>query len=476
MTMLKLFLFALLYCVTFQTTWVAIFTSSHDILDGGYRHQADAYRFTQLLLDSGVPREHIWHMNPDTAANDPQNPIQTHLFTEPNCDAWDVIYNDDDDIDDCVGVDYTNTTVSNFKKMIGLRNMTTNFPLDIDLRENDTIIIYIVGHGDTGTIACNGEYIFYDDIVAGLDKLLFSHHYLHIYLFVDTCKAGSLFNHTSFSQYVDLHAHNLTVMHDINVLTAANATQMSFAINCNQQVLKKYPTTFCLTDEFSKHLMDFIQDATTSNTMLDLIEATQLNTFQSSVTLYGRWQENALNRTVKDVFETDDYLRSIDSEDPIYESCNAQNRRLRGNKRQPTTQETEQRRKRNQRIREYIKKHPNDVKKLTMDEYERLNNLEFLSKIFNDTEGIAYSRMYNEEKERIRKIKAWEKIVKKKYPMSYDENTPIEEWGCFRRMVTAFDKKFGHSRFGMSRFHYFASLCNTNKTIYKSFWKTIGKP
>ena len=215
--------------VAYANTWAIIFTPSDDVLNGAYRHQADAYRFTQLLLFSGLPKSHIIHMNPDTVRTSYDNPTSNYLFTEPNCTARDVTYNTD--------VNYNNeyVNVTSFKRLIGFRDLSTGLLTDFSINDNDTIIYYIVGHGNIGVIQCKQDYIFYDDIIEGLDKLLASHYYLHIFIIIDTCYAGSLFNATSFSDYVYLKRFNRTFDHDINVIAATDSSSSSYGWYCEER-------------------------------------------------------------------------------------------------------------------------------------------------------------------------------------------------------------------------------------------------
>ena len=54
-----------LFTVVTCSTWVCIFTSTEDMFNGAYHHQADTYRAVQLLLYSGFPKDHIFYMSPE---------------------------------------------------------------------------------------------------------------------------------------------------------------------------------------------------------------------------------------------------------------------------------------------------------------------------------------------------------------------------------------------------------------------------
>ena len=475
-----LFLSPLLLTVVTCSTWVCIFTSTEDMFNGAYRHQADTYRAVQLLIYSGFPKDHIFYMSPDNAAYSLDNPTLGYLFTEPGCDARDVTYN--------VTVNYSGSQVNktNFKRFIGFRNITNGNILDINISENDTIIYYIVGHGDTGTIYMKDSYIYYDDIIEGMEKLLFSHHYLHIYFFIDTCKAGSLFSHDSFSQFVYLQRFNQSFEHDINVISATNATHNSFGMYCGiHSILNTLVCDKCLTDVFSKRWMDFIQFGMGNETMREMFNEVKASVTESPVTAYGRWEEAAWNRTISDVFNIGEYNPFINILDPIYSSClngstsspiqdYTSSPPLFGSRRLKDTSLNRQiafdiNRKRQVALQTYINSHPEWKNMNVKRELTRLKNLELRSKAFTGSDKQQFIKLYNKEKKMIQDIDAWEISFKKKYANITFGPTDVREWDCFHKIVEKFDKKFGHSVYGMSRFYYLATLCNHDKNSYKDF-------
>ena len=113
--MLTLAIFIFSFALAYSATWACIFTTTADILDGAYRHQADSYRAVQLLTQSGFPRDHILFMNPDTVLEDLDNPTYGYLFTEPECAARDVTFG--------ISPNYTDpyVNVTSIKSMIGFR-------------------------------------------------------------------------------------------------------------------------------------------------------------------------------------------------------------------------------------------------------------------------------------------------------------------------------------------------------------------
>ena len=456
--MLSFIPFALTFAVVYSATWACIFTPTVDVLDGAYRHQADTYRAVQLLTQSGFPRDHILFMNPDSVLFDEDNPTYGYLFTEPGCDARDVTYR--------IYPNYTEpyVNVTNFKSILGFRHPENNTMITYDFAPNDTLIYYIVGHGSTGTIFCKDEYIFYDDIINAMDKFLLTHNYLHIYYFVDTCKAGSLFNHTSFSEYVHLQRFNSTYSHDINVMTATDDTHNSYPMNCNGDVLKIfYLNNFCITDEFSKHWMDAIQFGNENTTMFDLYNYTQAHTVQSPVTTYGRWEDSAWNRPVWDAFNITGYVENMDDSAFIYSLCGltqTDSRRLKS----ISADKKAKNKKRFDVLNKYMKTHPEFLDNFE-DELTLLKNYELRSKALSGKDKTKYTLLYNEEKKRVSSIRAWESAIRKKYPHVVFEDNGVRDWSCFRRLVNEFDAHFGHSRFGMNRFYYLSTLCDLNSTI-----------
>ena len=418
-------------------------------------------------------------MSPDNAAYSLDNPTHGYLFTETGCDARDVTFN--------VTVNYYGSMVNKttFKRFIGFRNIYNGSVLDIHITENDTIIYYIVGHGDTGCLYMKDGYIFYDDLIEGMEKLLFTHHYLHIYFIIDTCKAGSLFSHDSFSQFVYLQRFNQSFEHDINVFSATNATENSYAMYCdNNDILNYFVSDKCLTDVFSKHWMDFIQFGSGNETIREMFNSVKALT-NSPVTAYGRWEEAAWNRTITDVFNIGDYNPFIDIWDPMYWNClnsttsspiqdpsitpsNPEVRRLKDSSLNKQTA-FDLNKERQVALQTFVDSHPEWKNSQVKKDLIRLKNLELRSKAFTGSLKQQFMQLYNEEKKMIHDIDAWEASFKKKYVNITFGPTDVREWKCFHRIVEKFDKKYGHSVYGMRRFFYLATLCNHDKNAYKYF-------
>ena len=60
-----LFLLPLLLTVVTYSTWICIFTSTEDMFNDAYHHQADTYRAVQLLIYSDFSKDHIFYMSPE---------------------------------------------------------------------------------------------------------------------------------------------------------------------------------------------------------------------------------------------------------------------------------------------------------------------------------------------------------------------------------------------------------------------------
>lgn len=95
--------------------------------------------------------------------------------------------------------------------------------------------------------------------------------------------------------------------------------------------------------------------------------------------------------------------------------------------------------------------------------------LKMLEMIARTTEGDyhpKWQRAYEEELDLETRIDNWIQSFNK----TVDLNRPVtkvDNWDCYKKAISRFDKRFGKSSYGFNQFHFLAAMCNQKPNIYK---------
>jgi glycosylphosphatidylinositol transamidase (GPIT) subunit GPI8 len=197
-----------------------------------YRHQADGLTLYTLLRDNGVPDDHIILMLYDDIPALPENPIPGNVHHVPEGSnirlGANVAY---------TGSQVTAATLNNV--LTGTKTDLT--PVVLDSNASTDVFIYIVGHGDPGTIDFwNGNLFTTDNITRITDTMSREQKYRQLVFMDDTCFGESI-------------AANLTAP-GIIYLTGASSTEPSFAATYDIDI-KQW-----ISDEFTLEAVDLIQE------------------------------------------------------------------------------------------------------------------------------------------------------------------------------------------------------------------------
>ena len=115
-----------------------------------YGHQADSSHAVKLLLDNGIPRDHIIHFSYDDVAYDIEhlNPFPGRLYNKPSLEINVEGYN----VYDYNNIDYRDDYVnkSNFIKVL-LGDDTAPGPV-LQSTKDSKVFVYMVGHGSSGVV------------------------------------------------------------------------------------------------------------------------------------------------------------------------------------------------------------------------------------------------------------------------------------------------------------------------------------
>ncbi|XP_058739141.1 vacuolar-processing enzyme alpha-isozyme-like [Vicia villosa] len=204
-----------------------------------YRHQADICHAYQILKSGGYIDENIIVMMYDDIAYNEENPKPGVIVNKPGGSN---VYHG-------VPKDYTGkeVNVNNFFAVLtGNRNaIRGGSGKVICSRPNDTILIYIAGHGNAGIIAMpDSKLLWGDDFVDILKKKYDAKSYKKMVIYMESCLSGSMFE--------GLLPNNINVY----ATTSSSAKEDSYATYCpdDDSLMKEYTT--CLGDSYSVSWME----------------------------------------------------------------------------------------------------------------------------------------------------------------------------------------------------------------------------
>lgn len=217
-----------------------------------YRHQADVCHAYHALLAHGIQPERLYVLSVDDAVSSPLNPWPGQLFNTPS------------------SFDYHSGCIIDFRAEDATK---MNFELLIEVLSNDPIappfvieslpflFIYFVDHGGNDILAFPDGWLTGEQLRS---IALRARRKFRVIMFIEACRAGSLFS--------------TTLPRGVLAVTAANASGPSFGIFCNHGI--------CLADDFSAAWINAL-DSSVNQTLGVLISEIERNTLKSWVSVFG---------------------------------------------------------------------------------------------------------------------------------------------------------------------------------------------
>jgi legumain len=142
-----------------------------------YRHEADAYHFVKMLLESGTPRSQIVMMTYNDIAFNVENPKKG--FIENQINGTNVYLPD-------FKPDYVGSDVNPKNFLDALQGLPST--------KQDSIWIYFTDHGGTKLIAFPDNDLYADDLIAALKNMYQDGKYGKLFFYLEACESGSMFN------------------------------------------------------------------------------------------------------------------------------------------------------------------------------------------------------------------------------------------------------------------------------------------
>lgn len=511
-----------------STRWAVLITGSDDLMDGGYRHQADVAHAYHLFRNAGVPAHHMSLISPNNCYEN--GSFGKLLFNWPSCNATNLIH----------GLEFNCTDTRFLAEMAFMQlgffhEAAEKIPRP---KPEDTLFLYVVGHGQYGVWKMGDEYLYKDAVHFLLGNLAMYFPGVKVLFLVDTCMAGSMFEDDLFSRGKITYLGR-ELFHDITVFTASSPEEESFGYFCDtwgQTPLDEFQNYNCLADEFSYQWMWFFENYNlTEATIGDLYNFLKRQTLGSTVTRYGvrtsnfdvkissfigpekpkvvRIREERMLYCICDSPEPDDvliiygYCEKIQYKNgttwfPEWSQTNeintmATNTYYSENNTLYTTPEPAEAQVTNSiRSPEWVKAKLDELGESRLDEEElfvrrsivkfyrenrdefdlrkvdkskrKLKRLELFARAVNGTVGEKWKKLYQEELEHENKIDTYLFTLNK----TMNVFAPVKnhtDWDCYKKAIERFDKRFGKSSYGFRQFSYLANLCEQDPENYKKF-------
>ncbi|OHT04923.1 Legumain [Tritrichomonas foetus] len=239
--------------------WAVIFTGSNTW--SNYRHSADSFYQFKLLLEGGIPRDHIILMNYDDTARIKRNPFQNKIFRDLD-HLYDIYPGQE-------SMNYSQTDVNKENFLNVLKGNSTNGPA-LKSTIDDNVFIFYDNHGGSGILGVPdkcGDFIYADELIETFQYMSDHKMFKKLFFPITACYAGS----------VAMYLEDIPNMY---IMTASNAVESSYADLFDIR-LGAY-----LTSEFSFHKDEFIETYPTG-TLADLFDFASENVRQSSVCEFG---------------------------------------------------------------------------------------------------------------------------------------------------------------------------------------------
>ena len=238
-----------------------------------YGMQADVYHAYQVFREGGVPEEQLVVMAYDDIAEDESNPFKGQVFQ-----SYDLR-----DIYEGLKIDYRADSVNKetFKAVLrgdrqAVKNLTGGDGKVIDSGPDDNVFVFVSNHGVPGHICwLDGDDMSATELYAEIQHLYKNKRYKNLVLYIDTCYAGSMFEHI------------LPTNIGVYAATATDATNLAWNSDCVSAAFGEQAP--CLGGLFSINwVYELLSDDRTRSTMnMQFEEAKLACTGQSFPRQYG---------------------------------------------------------------------------------------------------------------------------------------------------------------------------------------------
>ena len=392
-------LFALL-AVASAEKWAVIVAGS--VSYWNYRHQADAAHAYHILIQNGYKPENIIVFSGNDVPNSVCNPFPGTLYNHPGDDP--INYNEN------FVVDYEGGDADSITYLKVLVGDPTAGGKVLKSTAEDTVFLAYFDHGSEDLIGFPvGGYLYRKGLEDAFATMKEKKMHKKVIYYMEACHSGSMFV-------------NLEKDGGIYGLTAANATESSWAYYCDDEaVVKGKNLNTCLGDEFAVHWMENVDEGNLNQTFEEHAEYLKNAVKQSHVSKYGDMS-----------FQSD----------PISEVFEGDLAHLKMNKKHEAT------------------------KGIRGDIY--LNKLNYFKRQMATTNSREAQAEYYKELDLINRVdKYFNELISRMKTLGHNVDVhptkPIENDQCYMKSIDFVENKFGRSDYMMKYFYILGTMCEEVK-------------
>merc|ERR550534_3633426 len=274
--------------------WAVLISGSSGYYN--YRHQADVCHAYHILIENGMPADHIIVFSYDDAANSEMNPFPGTLYNRADNTRYEQV----EYYKNCV-IDYrsTDVTVANFENVLLGKKKLLSKTRVLKSTSEDNVFINFVDHGADGLIAFPTEELHAKELNSILQQMHDKKMYKNLVFYMEACESGSMFDNDQLPENIEIYA-----------VTAANASESSWGTFCppDDDIVNGKHLGTCLGDLFSINWMEDTEGTLDSEETLDTqFTNVKAATDKSHVMRFGDMSIDT--KTVKS-FEGDDDVQT----------------------------------------------------------------------------------------------------------------------------------------------------------------------
>lgn len=211
----------------------------------------------KLLLDNGVPRDHIIHFAYDDVAYDRDhcNPFPGKLFNKPSMDV------EGENVYDYNEIDYRGSDVNKLNFLAALLGDPKAEGPALRSTKDSKVFLYMVGHGSSGVVPMPEghaeDWLYADELNQAINRMKEKELFKELLIYMDTDESGSMFPY--------LKAHD-----NVIAVTSARPAESSWASYCGTEaIINGHHMGTCLGTRFSTNWMENSEQCTDENETLN---------------------------------------------------------------------------------------------------------------------------------------------------------------------------------------------------------------
>ena len=248
--------------------WAVVISGAGDYHN--YSIQSVSCRITHMVINNGIPKDHVIHLSLDDIAWLDENPLKGKLFAQKNGPNV---------REDCQ-IDYLGPkedTKANFFNVLKGDSAATGGKKVLKSTKDSNVFIYYIDHGNRGIIAMPDETVYADELNEVLKYMHDNNMYRELVFYMTACHGGSMF-HKLLPEDIKIFA-----------MTSASPDESSYMAHCPpfDDVAEGQHMNVCLGDEVSEVWAGESETGNRKTTIAQQVKMTKKAITASIVSSYG---------------------------------------------------------------------------------------------------------------------------------------------------------------------------------------------